>query len=829
LNAPEGLGDQDVTSGGRRRGAGAFVVAMAVDESVQLAVEVSVVVPTRNESGNVTALVQRLDAALGDTNAEIVFVDDSDDDTPQHVRRIARTVGRPVRVLHRSAGERTGGLGSAVLTGLRECAGEWAVVMDGDLQHPPEVVPELIAAGRDADADIVVASRHVGNGSAAGLASFGRTAASGMATTLTKAVFPLRLRGYSDPMSGFFAVRPASLDLDRLRPNGFKILLEILARSSRLRGCEHPFSFGSRHSGESKASWREGMLLVRRLLGLRLAAWLGRRGSVIAAFLAVGLSGIVVNTAALWLLVELLHSPVLLGATLATQASTTWNFLLTDRLVFRGPKARRWPVRYLGFAAVNNAVLLARLPLLAVLVHQAGLNYVLANALTLAAAFAARFVVSDRVLFSRGNQMTTTVEPTTSGPAREFDEGANRPVRDAERSRFGPVDVIVDLREDGRPRVRRRESAKTWHYAIHGIVTIDSSVPLPELEGFAAEPSGPADIEIRAGRFDGSRLRSRSRVTQFAAAPAVCYEEQLGRFGCDFYVDMTDNIQVTVGPLLVRSPHVLYTNVVEALLRFVLVSRGYMLLHSACLELDGRGLLMSALTDTGKTGTVLRLLRENPSRFLSDDMTIMDSTGMAFSYPKPLTISQHTLRAVQAGDLSRAEWRRLRVQSRVHSREGRGIGVRLGEMNLPIMSLNAATQVVIPPPKYVVDRLVPCQHATSVQVRDLFVIERGEFRIENIAPDGLLDELIANTDDAYGFPPFRYFAPALVVGGAAYEELRAQERRILDAAMSGVRARRLATPDFTWADHIPQLLADGRQIVELGARRTFRANHTDPG
>ena len=68
-----------------------------------------------------------------------------------------------------------------------------------------------------------------------------------------------------------------------------------------------------------------------------------------------------------------------------------------------------------------------------------------------------------------------------------------------------------------------------------------------------------------------------------------------------------------IGPLLARSPHVVYTNILEALLRFVMVSRGRMLLHSACVELDGHGLMLSALTDTGKTGTVLRLLREHGS------------------------------------------------------------------------------------------------------------------------------------------------------------------------------------------------------------------------
>jgi len=124
---------------------------------------------------------------------------------------------------------------------------------------------------------------------------------------------------------------------------------------------------------------------------------------------------------------------------------------------------------------------------------------------------------------------------------------------------------------------------------------------------------------------------------------------------------------------------VVYTNILEPLLRFVMVSRGRMLLHSACVELNGVGVMLSALTDTGKTGTVLRLLREHGGRFLSDDMTVIDGNGNAFCFPKPLTISAHTLRAVNADDLTKSEWRRLQIQSRLHSKEGRGIGTRLLE------------------------------------------------------------------------------------------------------------------------------------------------------
>ena len=764
-----------------------------------------VVVPTRNEAQNVRPLVEQIKAAFDDRPVSVVFVDDSDDDTPEQVATVAAERVVPVHLLHREPGERDGGLGSAVLSGLRVAAAagaKWAVVMDGDLQHPPEVAPLLVAKGEWTDADVIVASRYVPGGSAEGLAGMSRTMVSSSATWLAKGIFPRKLRSCTDPMSGFFAVHLPSLPLDRLRPEGFKILLEVLVRSGRLRVAEVPFTFGERHSGESKASWREGMTYVRRLLGLRLG---GRVGGVLK-FGAVGATGIAVNSAALWLGVTGLGLSVMLGAVVATQVSTTWNYILTDRLVFTGEKARPWWQRLLGFATVNNAVLLLRLPLLAWLVGVLSGHYLTANVITLVAAFAVRFIVSDLFLFSPRRDMTITQRPPSIGSSSPVHSS---PVVE-ETPRTGPTDVVVDLREHAAPTPRVKHTPLAWHYDLHGLLTVGSVVRLDELESFRTEPSAaPCDIEIRRGHFGNHRARARARVTQYAASPAVAYEEHLGRLGSDFLVEMGDSIQVTVGPLLVASPHVLYTNVVEALLRFVLVTRGRVLLHSACLDLDGTGVLLSARTDTGKTGTVLRLLREGGASFLSDDMTIISADGSAMSFPKPLTISQHTLRAVNAGDLTKAEWRRLRLQSRLHSKEGRGVGSWLGDHNLPIMSLNAVTQWLVPPPKYTVQRLVSCANATTVSVSDLYVIERGEHRLEGIPRESLIDELIDNTDDAYGFPPFRYFAPALEIGGEGYEELRARERRILTQAMEGVLARRLATPDFSWWEHIAQLTHQG--------------------
>jgi putative flippase GtrA len=765
--------------------------------------EVTVVVPTRNEADNVAALLQRLQAALAGIRAEVLFVDDSDDGTHVVIADAAHDVALPVRLLHRVPGERSGGLGTAVLAGLVAAEGAWAVVMDGDLQHPPEVIAHMVRAARRRANDLVVASRYAGAGTRDGLAGPGRRGASRVATRVAKAVFPRRTARLSDPMSGFFAVRLAALDLTRMRPVGYKILLELVVRTPGLRIAEVTFRFGDRHAGASKTSMAEIVRFGRHLSRLRLhiarerneapAASLRLRSLRFGGFALVGLSGIAVNVAALWLLhlgVFGLH--YLLAATLATQVSSVWNFVLTDRIVFRDRQHGTIAGRCLRFVGMNNIALVARLPLLALLVHS-GVGVLWANVATLVLLFAARFLITDKLIYRR---------PAPAGPSGGW-----------------PVHHLVDLVADATTLDRagaKRIRYLPYRYDVAGMVTIGSQVRLPELEYFRAQwLDGDVDITLRVGDVGHGTPRARAAVTQFPHPAAVRYEEHLGRLGANFRIDLGSPVEVTVGPLLARSPHVVYTNIIEALLRFVVASRGKMLLHSACVELDGHGIMLSARTDTGKTGTILRLLREQGGRFLSDDMTIIDAQAHALCFPKPLTISQHTLRAVQASDLSPAEWRRLKIQSRLHSKEGRQLAIVLARFNLPIMAINALTQIVVPPPKYNVDRLVSCRIGGSTVVEDMFVLERGAPRTTALTTAETVEELMVNTADAYGFPPFEYFAPAVVLGDADYTALLAAERAILGEAMRHVRSRRIASDSYTWADDIPRMLAEQRNVIDL--------------
>jgi dolichol-phosphate mannosyltransferase len=237
----------------------------------------TVIVPTRNEAANVAELVRRLDETLGTWRSAghactIVFVDDSDDDTAQTVERCRTDVATELYCIHRPPAQRWGGLGGAVVDGLRASGSDYACVIDGDLQHPPELVSELwdraLRAGDEAD--LVVASRYCASGSARGL-DLRRTAISRTMTSLARLMFPGALRAVTDPMSGFFLVRRTALDLDRLQPEGFKILLEIAVRSPGLRVAEIPFTFGERFAGDSKADLRVGVSYLRHVAKLRRA------------------------------------------------------------------------------------------------------------------------------------------------------------------------------------------------------------------------------------------------------------------------------------------------------------------------------------------------------------------------------------------------------------------------------------------------------------------------------------------------------------------------------------------------------------------------------
>jgi dolichol-phosphate mannosyltransferase len=384
---------------------------------------VTVIVPTYNERDNIAELVARAARALDGHDAEILFVDDSTDDTPREIARVARQASLPVRVVHREHND--GGLGGAVVVGLQAAASDLCIVMDGDLQHPPELLPALLARHAAGDADVVAASRYIGGGDTSGLGTALRFGVSRLATWLTKAMFPRRLARSTDPMTGFFLVDRSSIDVGALRPQGFKILLEILARAD-LRVAEVPMEFGERRHGTSKASLRQGATFIAHLARLRFGK--------MSLFALIGVIGAVANLGIMWALTAA-GVPYVLAAVIGAEVTIVGNFLLQERFVFADMRtdARRPAMRFLTSFAFNNVEAALRIPVMALMVETWHISSVLATALSLVVAFIARFLFHSLVVYApRGRKDADAggeppVDTATLRVIRAIDAEAMRP------------------------------------------------------------------------------------------------------------------------------------------------------------------------------------------------------------------------------------------------------------------------------------------------------------------------------------------------------------------------------------------------------------------
>src|SRR6478672_7190415 len=182
-------------------------------------------------------------------------------------------------------------------------------------------------------------------------------------------------------------------------------------------------------------------------------------------------------------------------------------------------------------------------------------------------------------------------------------------------------------------------------YDLHGIISVHSDVALPELEGFRIGISiDQPTVRVRIGKPNG--------ITKNDSSSIAYHDRSLG-LGFALEMIRGETVEIIASPLLRRSAHVLYTNAVEPLLRWLFVEHGFALVHGACVANGDDAYLITARTDTGKTTTILRLLDHEPTwDFLSDDLTLLTPDGRVMMYPKPLTISKHTVSSVSSATLT---------------------------------------------------------------------------------------------------------------------------------------------------------------------------------
>ena len=478
-------------------------------------------------------------------------------------------------------------------------------------------------------------------------------------------------------------------------------------------------------------------------------------------FALVGASGLLVNALILGLATERLGLHYLASAALATVGSTAWNFSLSELWVFRGRRDRAgWEKRLALFFLMNNAALLVRGPIMWALTTGFGVHYQVSNLISIGAMTVARYLFANQWIWSR------------------IARGA-------------------------------------YHYDIHGIVTIVSESVLPELEPFrTTRPIERPTLRIRIG------LARRGRKPP-EGMRRLDYDEGLGPLGFRARIDIGEQIEVLASPLLRWSPHVLYTNLVEPILRWTLVEKGYALIHGACLAVDGHAHFITARTDTGKTTTLLQILSRQSHNaamgFIADDLTIVSPDGRVRPYPKPLTISAHTVRAINANCLAWHERLFLPLQSRIHSRNGRRFAHWLAHTQLPMATINAYVQCLVPPPKYFIEQLIPgARIAPEAQLTEMIVIERAEDLDVRVPPDEALEILMRNCADAYGFPPYAAIETFLYQSHTQ-GDLNAVEREIVESALRGVPTTLVRRRTGDWW---PQVLAHIEEFSEVETQAT---------
>ena len=306
--------------------------------------EVSIVVPTFNERGNVIELTRRIAACLSGVAWEVIYVDD---DSPDGTAELARQLGADdsrIRCVQRM-GRR--GLSSACVEGMLASSAPYLAVIDGDLQHDERLLPQMLTELRRGEVDMVVGSRYAPGGGTGDWAA-GRIKLSKFGMRLSRLLVPDTL---TDPMSGFFMLRRPAFEaaVRKLSAIGTKILMDLFASSPQpLRFKELPYSFRLRVAGDSKldsaTAWEYAMLLLDKLFGHIIPVRF-------VAFCIVGALGVGVHFAILTLLFQFERIGFVQGQAIATVCTMTFNFALNNVLTYRDKRLRgmRWVRGWLSF------------------------------------------------------------------------------------------------------------------------------------------------------------------------------------------------------------------------------------------------------------------------------------------------------------------------------------------------------------------------------------------------------------------------------------------------------------------------------------------------
>jgi len=381
-----------------------------MDNTKQNQAQVSIIIPTYNESENIIQVLKSIgDHLPRNVWVEAIVVDDNSPDgtgkvVEDYITDSQNEAEYSINVIHRKA---KSGLSSAILDGIQHSSSETVVVMDSDFSHPPKIIPQLVEELSTSDCDIVIASRYTKGGEVSGWSTKRKLISKG-ATGIAKAGLGVN---ESDPMSGFFAFKRKILEGIKFDAIGYKMLLEILVKTKGAKVKEIPYTFTDRTRGSSKldsSTMFDFVTSVWRLYRYGHATKVSdtrtsvRFISKAGRFYTVGASGLLVNYLVSLLFADAVVNFWYIHATIIGIAvSMTSNFILNKVWTFedRDFEAKKTMGQYGKFVVFSSLGALIQLGMVYVLVDNYQVIYPLALIIAVIVAASSNFVLNKKWTF----------------------------------------------------------------------------------------------------------------------------------------------------------------------------------------------------------------------------------------------------------------------------------------------------------------------------------------------------------------------------------------------------------------------------------------------